>query len=191
MEQGGGGVSGPADPPPPLQILYARDVDQRSTTFEKSLLMGKEFQRRAKAMILRAAVLRNQIHVKVRVGPGDGGGTAGHTHTWANGLVSPAVPSPGREPGGADAGQQPVPDEHQHVSVLAWRLQEHLHALPPGADTWPPCSQHFWRSCWLPAVGSLPGRLCDPLCPPHGGGCLKGKASGPALTCGAAGRCEP
>lgn len=47
------------------QILYARDVDQRSTTFEKSLHMGKEFQRRAKAMILRAAVLRNQIHVKV------------------------------------------------------------------------------------------------------------------------------
>lgn len=48
------------------QILYARDVDQRSTTFEKSLHMGKEFQRRAKAMILRAAVLRNQIHVKVK-----------------------------------------------------------------------------------------------------------------------------
>ncbi|XP_026180165.1 COP9 signalosome complex subunit 1 isoform X2 [Mastacembelus armatus] len=47
-----------------IQILYARDVDQRSTTFEKSLHMGKEFQRRAKAMILRAAVLRNQIHVK-------------------------------------------------------------------------------------------------------------------------------
>ncbi|XP_035756015.1 COP9 signalosome complex subunit 1 isoform X2 [Egretta garzetta] len=46
------------------KILYARDVDQRSTTFEKSLLMGREFQRRAKAMILRAAVLRNQIHVK-------------------------------------------------------------------------------------------------------------------------------
>ncbi|GAA6083500.1 COP9 signalosome complex subunit 1 isoform X1 [Tachysurus ichikawai] len=46
------------------KILYARDVDQRSTTFEKSLQMGKEFQRRTKAMILRAAVLRNQIHVK-------------------------------------------------------------------------------------------------------------------------------
>ncbi|KAM3860156.1 COP9 signalosome complex subunit 1 isoform 2-T2 [Diretmus argenteus] len=46
------------------KILYARDVDQRSTTFEKSIHMGKEFQRRAKAMILRAAVLRNQIHVK-------------------------------------------------------------------------------------------------------------------------------
>uniref|UniRef100_A0A674EW25 COP9 signalosome complex subunit 1 n=1 Tax=Salmo trutta TaxID=8032 RepID=A0A674EW25_SALTR len=46
------------------KILYARDVDQRSHTFEKSIHMGKEFQRRAKAMILRAAVLRNQIHVK-------------------------------------------------------------------------------------------------------------------------------
>lgn len=59
------------------QILYARDVDQRSTTFEKSLLMGKEFQRRAKAMILRAAVLRNQIHVKVRAGAVYGRGGAG------------------------------------------------------------------------------------------------------------------
>lgn len=66
----GWGVGVPGSPltPPPPQILYARDVDQRSTTFEKSLLMGKEFQRRAKAMILRAAVLRNQIHVKVRAG---------------------------------------------------------------------------------------------------------------------------
>uniref|UniRef100_A0A8C1TAC1 PCI domain-containing protein n=1 Tax=Cyprinus carpio TaxID=7962 RepID=A0A8C1TAC1_CYPCA len=53
------------------KILYARDVDQRSTTFEKSLQMGKEFQRRAKAMILRAAVLRNQIHVKVTGSPGN------------------------------------------------------------------------------------------------------------------------
>ncbi|XP_045575562.1 COP9 signalosome complex subunit 1 isoform X3 [Salmo salar] len=46
------------------KILYARDVDQRGHTFEKSVHMGKEFQRRAKAMILRAAVLRNQIHIK-------------------------------------------------------------------------------------------------------------------------------
>ncbi|KAA8584778.1 hypothetical protein FQN60_003472 [Etheostoma spectabile] len=67
------------------KILYAREVDQRSTTFEKSLHMGKEFQRRAKAMILRAAVLRNQIHVKRR------------------------------QPGGADTSQQPDQDEHQHV----------------------------------------------------------------------------
>lgn len=47
------------------KILYAKDVDQRSTTFEKSLQMGKEYQRRTRMLILRAAVLKNQIHVKV------------------------------------------------------------------------------------------------------------------------------
>ncbi|KFO25956.1 COP9 signalosome complex subunit 1 [Fukomys damarensis] len=46
------------------KILYPRDVDQCSTTFEKSLLIIKEFQRWAKAMTLRAAALRNQIHAK-------------------------------------------------------------------------------------------------------------------------------
>lgn len=47
------------------KILYAKDVDQRSTTFEKSLLMGKEYQRRTRMLILRAAILKNKIHVKV------------------------------------------------------------------------------------------------------------------------------
>lgn len=61
---GCGGARAPLTCRLPPQTLYARDVDQRSTTFEKSLLMGKEFQRRATAMILRAAVLRNQVHVK-------------------------------------------------------------------------------------------------------------------------------
>ncbi|KAK2119463.1 cop9 signalosome complex subunit, partial [Saguinus oedipus] len=46
------------------KILCSRDMDQCSTTFEKSLLMGKEFQRCTKAMMLWAAVLRNQIQVK-------------------------------------------------------------------------------------------------------------------------------
>uniref|UniRef100_UPI00358EDE97 COP9 signalosome complex subunit 1-like isoform X2 n=1 Tax=Myxine glutinosa TaxID=7769 RepID=UPI00358EDE97 len=46
------------------KTLYARDVDARSTTFERSLQIGRDFQRRTKAMVLRAAVLRNQIHVK-------------------------------------------------------------------------------------------------------------------------------
>ena len=31
-----------------LQVLYAQDVDQRSTTFEKALEMGEQYQRRAK-----------------------------------------------------------------------------------------------------------------------------------------------
>ncbi|CAH1967231.1 unnamed protein product [Acanthoscelides obtectus] len=46
------------------KILFAKDVDQRSTTFEKSLLIGKEYQRRTRMLILRAAVLKNKIHVK-------------------------------------------------------------------------------------------------------------------------------
>uniref|UniRef100_A0A8C0KBU2 COP9 signalosome complex subunit 1 n=1 Tax=Canis lupus dingo TaxID=286419 RepID=A0A8C0KBU2_CANLU len=115
------------------KILYARDVDQRSTTFEKSLLMGKEFQRRAKAMILRAAVLRNQIHVKVREGGGPGVGNSGvgtRTPPGLSSCVSATVPTPRREPGGADAGQQPVPNEHQHVRVLVG-LQGGLHSRAP------------------------------------------------------------
>ncbi len=49
-----------------FQILYAKDIDQRSTTFEKSVVIGREYQRRTKALILRSAMLKNQIHVKVR-----------------------------------------------------------------------------------------------------------------------------
>lgn len=55
------------------KILYAKDVDQRSTTFEKSLQMGKEYQRRTRMLILRAAVLKNQIHVKVSSETANGG----------------------------------------------------------------------------------------------------------------------
>ncbi|KAK7794213.1 hypothetical protein R5R35_012537 [Gryllus longicercus] len=46
------------------KILYAKEVDQRSTTFEKSLSVGKEYQRRTRMLILRAAMLKHQIHVK-------------------------------------------------------------------------------------------------------------------------------
>lgn len=47
------------------QILFAKDADQRSCTFEKSLNLGEEFKRRTRLLVIRAAVLRNQIHVKV------------------------------------------------------------------------------------------------------------------------------
>ena len=47
------------------KILYAKDVDQRSTTFERSLQMGKEYERRTRMLILRAAVIRNKICIKV------------------------------------------------------------------------------------------------------------------------------
>ncbi|XP_015111870.1 COP9 signalosome complex subunit 1 [Diachasma alloeum] len=46
------------------KILYAKDVDQRSTTFEKSISIGKEYQRRTKMLLLRAAIFKHQIQVK-------------------------------------------------------------------------------------------------------------------------------
>ncbi|KAF4524160.1 hypothetical protein B566_EDAN010615 [Ephemera danica] len=46
------------------KILYAKDMDQRSTTFERSLTIGRDYQRRTRMLILRAAMLRHQIHVK-------------------------------------------------------------------------------------------------------------------------------
>jgi len=54
------------------RVLFAKDADQRSCTFEKSLSLGEEFKRRTRLMILRAAILRNQIHVKSS--PRDSGG---------------------------------------------------------------------------------------------------------------------
>lgn len=47
------------------KILYAKDADQRSSTFEKAINIGKEYQRRSRMLILRAAMLKAQIHVKV------------------------------------------------------------------------------------------------------------------------------
>ena len=34
-------------------MLYARDVDQRSTTFEKALDMGREYKKRTKVGVFR------------------------------------------------------------------------------------------------------------------------------------------
>lgn len=47
------------------KILYAKDADQRGCTFEKAVKIGKEYQRRTRMLILRTAMLKNQIHVKV------------------------------------------------------------------------------------------------------------------------------
>jgi COP9 signalosome complex subunit 1 len=48
------------------KILYAKDADQRSATYEKALNIGKDYQRRTRMLILRAAMLKNQIFVRVR-----------------------------------------------------------------------------------------------------------------------------
>lgn len=47
------------------KILYAKDADQRSSTFEKAINVGKGYQRRTRMLILRAAMLEAHIHVKV------------------------------------------------------------------------------------------------------------------------------
>jgi len=44
--------------------LYARTTDQRSSTFEKTLQMGEEYQDNAKSMLLRISMLRNDFVVK-------------------------------------------------------------------------------------------------------------------------------
>lgn len=137
--------------------------------------MGKEFQRRAKAMILRAAVLRNQIHVKVTAGPWGGVGPGAGAGPWGGGgaraarhsapagltAVSPAVPAPGRQPGGADTGQQPVPNEHQHMRHLRSGrpprgppLQALAGLVCPASPPSPPC--HLLGA--PPRGGGLPGR---------------------------------
>jgi len=56
------------------KVLFAKDTDQRSSTFEKSFEMGVEFQKRTKALILRAAVVRSQIQVKSPPRDGNQGG---------------------------------------------------------------------------------------------------------------------
>ena len=48
-------------------MLYAKETDQRCQTFEKSLQMGEDFERRTKALLLRAAMLKSNICVKVRL----------------------------------------------------------------------------------------------------------------------------
>lgn len=54
------------------KVLYAKDPDQRRCTFEKALLVGREYQRRTKMLILRQAMLKHHIHVKVVAPPTTG-----------------------------------------------------------------------------------------------------------------------
>lgn len=62
---------------PCSQILYAKAVEERSMTFERSLEMGREHIMRVKGLILRSALIKNQIHVKSPPREGGGGGGQG------------------------------------------------------------------------------------------------------------------
>eukprot|EP00027_Filamoeba_sp_ATCC50430_P017206 CAMPEP_0168568636 /NCGR_PEP_ID=MMETSP0413-20121227/15686_1 /TAXON_ID=136452 /ORGANISM="Filamoeba nolandi, Strain NC-AS-23-1" /LENGTH=419 /DNA_ID=CAMNT_0008600991 /DNA_START=146 /DNA_END=1405 /DNA_ORIENTATION=- len=44
--------------------LYARQTDQRSATFQKTLEMGQEYQDNSKALLLRVSMLKNDVVVK-------------------------------------------------------------------------------------------------------------------------------
>ncbi|EDV27721.1 uncharacterized protein TRIADDRAFT_53707 [Trichoplax adhaerens] len=46
------------------KVLHARDIDHRTSAFEKALSVGKDYQRRMKALMLRSIVLKNKIVVK-------------------------------------------------------------------------------------------------------------------------------
>lgn len=62
-------------------------MDQRSTTFEKSIAIGKEYQRRTRMLILRAAMLKNQIHVKVIIIVISSNRISIICHPWAHGVI--------------------------------------------------------------------------------------------------------
>ncbi|ENN72798.1 hypothetical protein YQE_10602, partial [Dendroctonus ponderosae] len=46
------------------KVLYARNADQRGATFARGLAVGKEQFRRARMLVLRAAVLKSRIQVQ-------------------------------------------------------------------------------------------------------------------------------
>ena len=48
------------------KVLLAQDVDQRSQIFSKAVDMCELYQRRAKMLLLRSAIMKANISVKVR-----------------------------------------------------------------------------------------------------------------------------
>lgn len=49
------------------KVLLAQDVDQRSQTFSKAVEMAELYQRRARMLVLRSAILKANISVKVNI----------------------------------------------------------------------------------------------------------------------------
>uniref|UniRef100_A0A8D0TF21 G protein pathway suppressor 1 n=1 Tax=Sus scrofa TaxID=9823 RepID=A0A8D0TF21_PIG len=98
------------------------------------------------------------------------------------------VPSPRREPGGADAGQQPVPDEHQHVRA-PFGLRDGLRPPPPPPDARASLLllQCLWRWCLEPTCRMMPALGPHPSPPalftlcwgPRGGGGFNGRPGPP------------
>ena len=47
------------------KVLLAQDIDQRSQIFSKAVEMSELYQRRAKLLVLRSAIMKANINVKV------------------------------------------------------------------------------------------------------------------------------
>lgn len=47
-----------------LKILYAKSIDERKTTFEKAIQVGKEYEWRMKSLLVRSAALRAGLQIK-------------------------------------------------------------------------------------------------------------------------------
>jgi len=63
------------------KVLFSQDVDQRNVTFERSLEMASAYQRRARMLILRSAILKADVTIKPQAGGVGGhaaGGSGGH-----------------------------------------------------------------------------------------------------------------
>ena len=48
--------------------IYFKDVDQRSQTFARAVEMSRLYSRRARTLVLRSAILKANISVKVKGG---------------------------------------------------------------------------------------------------------------------------
>jgi len=81
------------------KVLFSQDVDQRNVTFGRALDMAESYQRRARMLILRSAILKNDVAVKPSNSRGGGVGGAGVSHvdpfaTAANWDLQTGVLSP-------------------------------------------------------------------------------------------------
>jgi len=69
------------------KVLFSQDVDQRNVTFEHAVDMANLYQRRARMLILRSAILKNDILIKYsnRNASGGGGGGQGNNQLEGGG----------------------------------------------------------------------------------------------------------
>ena len=48
-----------------IKILYAKEINKRNMTFENSMDMGKEYQKKTRSVILRTLIMKNNIVIRV------------------------------------------------------------------------------------------------------------------------------